>query len=574
MVHFRFCPLPLLALFLYNTVVMHKKVLIGVAWPYVNGELHIGHLAGYLLPADICARYNRAVGNDVLMVSGSDCFGTPITLEADKRKVSPAEIVEEYHKKDTELFQDVLGLTYDLYTLTNHPNHIKITQDFFVKMLEEGYIFIDSTNQYFSPKENRFLPDRYVVGECPFCGFKDSRSDQCDTCGKLISHGELINPRSTLSGDLVEIKATEHYFIDWKKLQDKLEKYVDLTGPNWKDWVNKETQGWLKEGLQPRAITRDLDWGVPIPTDRIPEDKLIKNADSKRIYVWFDAVIGYYSASVLWSTQNGKDWKDFWFGENLKHYYFMGKDNLVFHALFWPGQLMTFNPDLHLPDLVSINMFLNFEGKQFSKSRGVSLKIQDIINDYGNDLVRFYLTLIMPEVRDSSFVWEDFFEKVNGVLVANLGNFIHRSLSLAKGHEFSKVYDINEDTYNAINSAFTKSRNHLENCEFRNYLDDILELAAYGNALVDQRKVWELKKNNVDHFEETMTQLLAIVAALGYLLNPLLPEGSARLGEYIGFNGFNLWPVEGTELESIQKIVRDIRISDELKPLFTKIDRS
>ncbi|RJR27863.1 methionine--tRNA ligase [candidate division WWE3 bacterium] len=553
---------------------MHKKVLIGVAWPYVNGELHIGHLAGYLLPADICARYHRSIGNQVLMVSGSDCFGTPITLEADKRKITPDEVVKDYHQKDTHLFREILDLSYDLYTLTNHPNHIKVTQDFFIKMLEGGYLFIDKTKQYYSPTQNRFLPDRYVVGECPFCGTEDTRSDQCDSCGKLISHGELLHPRSNLTGEDVEFKDTEHYFVDWPKLQPRIEKYVETAGRNWKDWVNNETLGWLKEGLKPRAITRDLDWGVPIPVDRIPQDLLIENANSKRIYVWFDAVIGYFSASLLWATINEGKWEDFWFGENLKHYYFMGKDNLVFHTLFWPGQLMVYNSELHLPDVVSINMFLNLDGKQFSKSRGVVLKIEDIVEKYGNDLVRFYLTLIMPETRDSSFVWSDLYEKVNGVLVANLGNFIHRTLSLYKGQKLAKTNEINEVTTSAIRNAFRKSRDFLESCQYRNYLDSVLELTAYGNLLVDKHKVWELKKTNTEEFEEVMTQLLGVVVAIGYLINPLLPEGSSRLSNYTGLRGFDKWPEDGKEIETINPLIKEIIVSDGLKPLFTKLDKT
>ena len=251
---------------------MSKKVLIGVAWPYVNGDLHIGHLAGYLLPADIFARYNRLIGNDVLMVSGSDCFGTPITVEADKKGVSPTDVVHEYHTKDVELFLNTLNLSYDLYTLTNHPNHIKVTQDFFLKFLEQDLLIIDATMQFYSHKELRFLPDRYVVGECPKCGFNDSRSDQCDNCGILHEQGTLINPVSNISKEPVELKETQHYFIDWAKLQKKLETYVDDKSPLWKTWVAQETKGWLTDGLKPRPITRDLDWGVPIPVEQMPKN--------------------------------------------------------------------------------------------------------------------------------------------------------------------------------------------------------------------------------------------------------------------------------------------------------------
>lgn len=556
----------------------NKRVFIGVAWPYVNGDLHIGHLAGYLLPADICARYNRLEGRDVLMVSGSDCFGTPITVEADKRGVSPREIADEYHEKDVDLFLNKLNLTYDEYTRTDHPNHVKITQDFFVKMLEEGAIFIDTTEQYYSPKEERFLPDRYVVGECPFCGFKDARSDQCDNCGKLITHGELINPRSNLNGEKVELKQSEHYFVDWPSLQPRLERYVSKVSGNWKEWVRNETLGWMTEGLKPRAISRDISWGVSIPADRISEEKLIKDHEHKRLYVWFDAVVGYYSGSVLWEKDTGVSIAKFW--ENVgtennpqKHYYFMGKDNLVFHTLFWPGQLMVYDEALHLPDTVSINMFLNFEGRQFSKSRGVSIGIDEIIEQYGNDPVRFYLTQIMPELRDSSFSWEDFKEKVNGVLVANLGNFIHRSLSLGYGLDIGDLeeHEVEPKVKEAVDKAFSSARDNLENCRFRFYLDDILALSGFGNSLVDAEMVWELKKINEDSFKHVMKQLYFIVISLGLLMNPLLPHASQRLFKMLGVETPELWPEKRSNGELFD-IFRAMKPHNKPEPLFNKLE--
>ena len=550
-----------------------KKVFIGVAWPYVNGDLHIGHLAGYLLPADIFARYNRLVGNQVLMVSGSDCFGTPITIEADKRGVHPSKIVEEYHTKDVDLFKNILGLTYDLYTLTNHENHIKITQDFFIKFLEADLLFIDTQKQYYSSIANRFLPDRYVIGECPFCHFKESRSDQCDNCGRLITQGELINPVSNLSKEPVELKDTQHYFIDWPKLQKTLRAYVDSTSSKWKGWVAKETYGWLEEGLKPRAITRDLDWGVEIPVDRMPADKIVDHVDSKRIYVWFDAVIGYLSASILWSKENQKDWKNFWHGDKLKHYYFMGKDNLVFHTLFWPAQIMTYDKKLHLPDVVSINMFLNHEGKQFSKSRGTSISIKDIVETYGNDAVRFYLTLIMPETKDSCFSWSDFSEKINGVLVATLGNFIHRVLSMTKEMEFDSTLKVDDYIVKGVEDAYHKSKIYLNKCEFRNYLNEILALASFGNNVVDKQRIWELKKNDPKKFRTVMTELVVIILALRDVMNPLMPHATDRLDGYLGLEGkTKAWPENGKEMKHLKSLLADIAVGDTLKPLFTKIE--
>ncbi|OGC39024.1 methionine--tRNA ligase, partial [candidate division WWE3 bacterium RBG_13_37_7] len=465
------------------------------------------------------------IGDDVLMVSGSDCFGTPITVEADKEGKAPEEVANSYHEKDVHLFKDILDLSYDLYTKTLTDQHIKVTQDFFVKLLENGYIFVDKSSQYFSPTEKRFLPDRYVIGKCPNCGFADARSDQCDSCGKVLNQGELINPVSTISKEPVELKETQHYFIDWPKLQPKIVQYVKTHSSGWKDWVRAETLGWLNEGLKPRAITRDIDWGVPIPKDRIPENMLINDIDTKRIYVWFDAVIGYYSASLLWAQETGGDWKSFWYNKDAYHYYFMGKDNLMFHTIFWPGQLMGFDDQLHLPDLPSINMFFHLEGEKFSKSRGVTIEIKDLVEKYGNDRVRFYITLVMPETRDSSFSWSDFKEKINGVLVANIGNFIHRALSVGYNNGFNVSADkIFPEVLAEVKSSFSTARNYLEKCEFRNYLEVILKLAGFGNKLCDEEKIWELAKKDTTRFGAVMTNLYFIIGSLGYLFAPLMPE--------------------------------------------------
>jgi len=552
---------------------MNKKVFIGVAWPYVNGNLHIGHLAGYLLPADIFARYNRSVGNEVLMVSGSDCFGTPITVEADKRGKKPTEIVEEYHEKDVHLFKDILELSYDLYTKTSTEQHIKITQDFFVKLLENGYIFIDKSLQYYSPIDNKFLPDRYVVGKCPFCGFLDARSDQCDNCGRVLNQGELINPISNLTKQAVELKETQHYFIDWPKLQPKIKEFFDTHSAEWKDWVKAETLGWLTEGLKPRAITRDIDWGVPIPEDRIPKDKLVEGASNKKIYVWFDAVIGYYSASLLWAHDNNKDWKPFWYDSTTKHYYFMGKDNLIFHTIFWPGQLLGFDPALNLPNFPSINMFLDLNGEKFSKSRGVTIDIKEIVEKYGNDRVRFYITLIMPEHRDSSFNWNDFKEKNNGVLVANIGNYIHRTLSIGYGTELTpSTAEISTDVLDQVDASFKEARMFLDKCEFKNYLDVIIKLSSYGNKLCDLEKVWTLKKEDPVRFAKVLKDLYVINVALSYLMSPIMPHASDELKKMLKISLTELWPESIKSNSAFANKAVLVKLHDKPQPLFQKIE--
>ena len=583
---------------------MKRKIFIGVAWPYVNGNLHVGHYAGYLLPADICARYHRLSGNDVLMVSGSDCHGTPITVESDKRGRSPQEIVEEYHAKDINLFLNVLGLSYDLYTRTDTPHHHRIVQNFFIKLLEAGYIFIDTTQQYYSEKEKKFLPDRYIVGTCPHCGFKDARSDYCEGCNKILEQGEVINPLSKLSDSKVELRDTQHYFLDWSRMQPKLENYVTEYGRNWRDWIYQETRGWLKERLKPRAITRDLDWGVPLPVNRIPKDKLIKDIENKRIYVWFDAVIGYYSASLLWARMQeyGLDQKkaelqvpsqeeetdllngqlaDWWQpsphevpGTVSKHYYFMGQDNLVFHTLFWPGQLMIYNSNLHLPDVICINKFLNLAGQKFSKSRGISIDIKEFVEKYGNDIVRFYLTYIMPENKQASFYWEDFKEKVNSILIGNIGNFVHRSLSIAKGADINLIKDqqIKKEIEEEINKAFQNSRNFLENCQFRNYLEVIINLSAFGNKFFDTTKVWEIKKSDSENYFWALKQLYLLIISIAYLLMPLMPKTSEEIFKMLGLRSPQLWPSLQNEVNYLNELVSQINTDTRSHPLFTKIE--
>ena len=550
-----------------------SKKLIALAWPYVNGDLHIGHLAGYLLPADITARYFRATGHDVLMVSGSDCHGTPITIEAEKKGQSPQEIVDYYHQKVVHLFRDVLDLSFDTYTRTDTPQHTQVVQDIFLKLLEKDYLIIKKVEQYYSEEEKRFLPDRYVEGTCKFCGYPEARSDQCDKCGRLLDHQSLENPISKLSQKPVQLKETEHYFVDWKKLEKPISEYLKQNGHNWKKWVEKEALGWLKQGLQPRAITRDIDWGVPLPIEKIPQEKRVANIESKRVYVWFDAVIGYLSASQLHTQEGGQDWQDFWKTDNATHYYFMGKDNLVFHTIFWPGQLMAYDPELHLPDINSINMFLNLDGQQFSKSRGVSVDTKEIVEKYGNDPVRFYLSLIMPESKDSSFSWEDFFAKNNEILVGNLGNFIHRTLSLANQTEIKKIVknELSAETKKQITSTFEKAHHSLTNCHFRHYLDTLLKLSTYGNKIINQEKLWEIKTTQPEKFTSVLYDLYAIIISLAFLASPLMPSSSEKIFSLLGLSSQSTWPEKEKEAISISALINQIDTLIKPEPLFKKI---
>lgn len=543
-----------------------SPIFIGVAWPYVNGDLHVGHLAGYLLPCDIFSRFNRQLGHEVLMVSGSDCFGTPITLEADKRGVTPTEVVNEHHAKHLELFKKA-QIEYDLYTKTDTPNHRQVTQDLFVKMAERGYIFTDKSDQYYSDSDQRFLPDRYVEGTCPKCHTSGARSDQCDACGSPLSQGELIDPVSKLTGQPVTIKPSEHYFVDWPKLQPFLEDYFAAHSKNWRPWVAAETKGWLNTGLQPRAITRDLDWGIEIPVDRLPEKLRLKDVTHKRIYVWFDAVIGYLSAAIEWANSQPDKlaWEHYWKNPAAKHYYFMGKDNLIFHTLFWPGQLHAADESLHLPDVPAINQFLTLGEEKFSKSKGVIVDSQAIIDRYGVDAVRFYLTAIMPEYTDAAFTWEDFAAKTNNILIGTIGNFINRTLTLAKEVDFATLALTETDSAQSL-QQLTAAADALSKVEFRRYLEELTALADFGNKHLAETKPWSLDRSS-EEFIAALRPALAAVIALANGLRPLIPHAVATLDQQLG-TSYAGWIKDATTLNEQLKQVK----LTEIKPLFSRIE--
>lgn len=560
---------------------MKTKVLIAVAWPYVNGELHIGHLAGYLLPADIYSRYRHAIGDDVIMVSGSDSHGTPITVEAEKKNLTPAQVVELYHPQVHDLFLNKLHLTYDIYTTTMTQNHAEVVQECFLNLLKNGYIIKKSARQYYSPEESRFLPDRYVEGTCSFCCFNDARGDQCDNCGKLLDVDTLSNPRSKFNNTAIEIRETEHYYIDWPKMQPLLQKYITKTSPQWRKWVAQETQGWLDEGLQPRAITRDIDWGVAIPHDKIPAEMQLKDAPTKRFYVWFEAVQGYLSATKELCTQRKTDWKNYWYGEGIEHHYFMGKDNLVFHTLFWPGQLMGNDPELHLPDQVVVNMFLNLEGKQFSKSRGVIILIKELIEQYGNDSVRFYFTNVMPETSDASFSWSNFEEVHNNVLVGTYGNYVSRTLSLGAEADFAQVaaQSISPEGRSAIIKAFESGRASLHIHKYKEFLKAVLDLSSHANKFISDKKVWELRdktkagNQQSDAYYQAIHEMYAYLIAMAYLFAPVMPESSEKICVHLGLKNTG-WPTEGKEYEEIAALLPHVAPNGDLGHLFTKMQIS
>ncbi|MEP7105316.1 MAG: methionine--tRNA ligase, partial [Chloroflexota bacterium] len=376
-----------------------EKVLIAVAWPYANGPRHIGHVAGYGVPSDVFARYQRLRGADVLMVSGTDDHGTPITYGADKEGISPREFADRYNQVIVD-DQVNLGLAYDCFTRTHTENHDAVTQDLFLKLYEKGYLLLKTQLGAISPSTGRTLPDRFIEGTCPICGYPEARGDQCDNCGNQLDPIDLINPRSRVNGETPEFRETEHFFFDLPAFGERLQEWISQQ-EHWRPNVRAFSRNYISE-LKPRAITRDLDWGVPIPLDGW------RDRDDKRIYVWFDAVIGYLSASIEWAHNRGTPdaWKAWWHDRSVRSYYFMGKDNITFHTVMWPSILLGAG-DLNLPYDVVSSEFLTMEGKKFSSSRNVVIYVGDVLSRYDADALRFYLATAGPESHDTDFTWAE-----------------------------------------------------------------------------------------------------------------------------------------------------------------------
>ncbi len=591
-----------------------KKVLVAVAWPYVNGDIHVGHLAGYLLPADVFARYSRIKGYDVLMVSGSDCHGTPITVQAEKEKISPKEVVKKYHKKDIELFE-LYDLDYNLYTKTTTETHKNVVQDLFIDLLNNEYIIKDTMKQYYSPKDDEFLPDRYVEGTCLYCKAAEQRSDQCESCGRWLKEGELINPVSKKTGEKVELKDSEHYFLDFQKLEKELEDYLDgkVDGEDkkeiWRNWVYKEAKGWLKEGMNKRAITRDINWGIELPVDRIPQDKLVENIENKRIYVWFEAVIGYLSAPQEWSLYakemtdqkqvtndyifrkykgQSDDWKEWWLDKTSRHYYFMGQDNLVFHTLMWPGELIGSQKGYTLPYNVVVNKFMNLNNGKFSKSRGNVIDSKEIAEAFGTDAVRYFILSNLPENKESNFTWERFKEANNNELVANLGNFINRTLVFYSRYfsQYEKeirlselsVSDIKFESETSavldqVRDHFDYMQKYLAECRFVEAIKELMEISRIGNYRFDMFKLWlKVKEKNYYHDYETVSGMFLLLNIVEYLrlgMRPFLPDAYDRLTKMLGFKEKEVQV--GRDLFELNPIIALENVNN-VKPLFKKIE--
>ncbi|MGM0498383.1 MAG: methionine--tRNA ligase, partial [Bacteroidota bacterium] len=401
-----------------------KRYLITAALPYANGPLHIGHIAGAYLPADIYVRYLKLKGKDVAFICGSDEHGVPITLRARKEGVSPQEIVDRYHKINKQAFED-LGIEFDIYHRTSDSLHHKTASAFFTKLYEQGEFVEKEDEQFYDEKEQQYLADRYIVGTCPKCNYENAYGDQCEQCGASLSPKELINPQSALSGNNPVLKKTKHWYLPLDKYQEEwLEEWIDSHKDDWKSNVYGQCKSWLSQGLRPRAVTRDLEWGVPVP---------LEGADGKVLYVWFDAPIGYISATKAWAEEQGKDWETYWKDEETSLVHFIGKDNIVFHCLIFPSMLKA-HGEYILPDNVPANEFLNLEGRKLSTSRNWAVWVNEFVQDFPGkeDVLRYTICANFPEHKDNDFTWKDFQNKNNNELVAVLGNFVNRALVLTK----------------------------------------------------------------------------------------------------------------------------------------------
>ncbi|MEI6462937.1 MAG: methionine--tRNA ligase [bacterium] len=560
---------------------MGKNILVCVAWPYVNGDLHIGHFAGAFLPADIFARYQRVKGNTVLMVSGSDCYGTPVTVQADKEKTTPQRIVDEYHPKVVSLYK-LFGLEYDLYTRTNTKNHQEVTRELFKDLAKEGYITKKTSKQFYSETDKKFLPDRYVEGKCPNCGAEKQRSDQCEVCGKLLSPEEVIEPYSKLTGAKVALKETEHYFINLPKEAEAITNFVESHKDIWRNDSYQESLAFIKQGLNERAITRDIDWGIEIP-ELEDKDLKLSGIKDKRFYVWFDAVTGYLSATIeYFKLKNSKEnvdpamyiynpktegkWEDFWLNPDSEHYYFMGKDNLLFHAIIWPAQLMGTNKGYTLPHFLARNQFMNLEGKKFSKSRGWVIDSREVIEKYGVDTVRFYLSLNFPESKDANFTWKDFVETNNSILVGNIGNFINRTLSFINANYEGKLPlgTLDQNVKEEIENTFKSVGESIDKVRLVEAAQRICELSNFGNKYFNDNKIWELIKTDKERASVALYNSVQIISALAKLLHPFIPEGAEKIAKELNVT-FDKWDFDLTMIAPGNQL-------NFTGPIFRKID--
>ena len=543
---------------------MSERILVAVAWPYANGSIHIGQAAGVYVPADIFARYHRMKGNEVLMVSGSDAHGTPVTLTAEQRGVSPDEVSSHYQEEFLDNWKR-LGISYDLFTSTHTENHREVAQDVFRTLYENGHIYKDTMSQPYCETDNRFLADRYVEGTCPHCGSDGARGDQCDSCGRTLDPQELVNMVCRICGSAPFIRETEHFFLRLSAFEDRLLEWVRAQS-HWRPNVRNFTIGFLEGGLHDRAITRDIEWGVPIPLD---------GYDGKRIYVWFEAVIGYLSASKEWARASGQAdrWKDFWQQEECRSYYFMGKDNIPFHTVIWPAMLMGY-VGLNLPYDVPANEYMNLEGSKLSTSRNWAIWLPDYLDRYGPDPLRYVIAADMPETSDSDFSWREYVRRNNDELVATYGNLVHRVLTMVARNfdgmvpEPGALERTGEELLEVAERSFQETGANIEVCRFRAALGAAMSLAQATNRYLDQRAPWTAVKTDAASAAQTLWVALSVINCLKTCLYPFLPFSSEKLHGMLGLGGRVQDTGWGWERDAL-------KVGDTLgrpEPLFVKLD--
>jgi len=522
---------------------MSERIFIGVAWPYASGPLHLGHVAGAYLPADIFARYHRIKGNEVLMVSGSDQHGTPITIKAEQMGKTPGELVAGYHQQFLNSWKK-LGISFDLFTSTGTANHAKVAQDIFLTLLDKGYVYKSSILQPFCPNCQRSLPDRYVEGTCPYCGYIGARGDQCEICGKPLNPTDLLNPRCRICGTTPVFRESEHFFFRLTAFSDRLLDWVRRQ-THWRQNVLNFTMHYLEDGLKDRAITRDIEWGIPVP---------VEGFAGKRLYVWFEAVIGYLSATKEWAKSSGDEerWRAFWQGE-VKSYYFIGKDNIIFHTLIWPAMLMGYDNTLNLPYDVPANEFLTIEGRKISTSRNWAVWLPDYLSRYDSEPLRYLLSINMPETGDTDFSWREFVRRNNDELVATYGNLVHRVLTFVyrnfngcapdlgdMGISDGNVISMDASAVRLDNlslAAFNAMDKLLSQCSFKQALRVAMTVAQETNRYLDEKSPWKIIKEDRQSAATSLYIALGIISRLKTMLYPFLPFSSQKLHESLGFKG-------------------------------------
>ncbi len=525
-----------------------RHILAAPAWPYANGPRHIGHVSGFGLPCDMFARYQRMSGNRVLMVSGTDEHGTPIQVQADAEGVTARELADRYNRV---IVEDLAGLdmSYDLFTRTTTMNHYSVVQEIFRGLYENGYIFPRKSLGAVSPSTGRTLPDRYIEGTCPICGYDGARGDQCDNCGNQLDPADLINPRSKINGETPVFVETEQFFLDLPAFADVLGTWLQSKSGQWRPNVLKFSLNLLGE-LQPRAITRDLDWGVPIPLEGWRDLK------DKRIYVWFDAVVGYLSASIEWARRSGDPdaWRAWWQTPDADSYYFMGKDNIVFHAEIWPAMLLGYNGqgakggipgqlgELNLPSEVVSSEFLTMEGRKFSSSRSVVIYVRDFLARYDVDALRYYVAVAGPENQDTDFTWSEFVRRTNDELVANWGNLVNRSISFAARNigeipAAGELTDADRGVLDRSRAAFETVGAALTRCRFKAASTEAMRTLAEANKYLSDQAPWKLRESEPERMRTICHVALQLVDDGKTLLTPFLPRSSQQVFEMLGGTG-------------------------------------